>query len=105
MATGSPTAARTVSLSAQRSGRVHGRAVLVTKPWGTAVQLSLTGLPAAGPFELQVAESAGVYEDSATWGATSNGVVDVQGATSIAAGHVATIRVLGPSGVLVMRSL
>lgn len=85
--------------------RGAGEAKLVTKPWGTAVTLSASQLPRVGPFTLEVAGTDGRRERAAVWGATSNGVAEVVGATSLRARDIRSVVVIGPDGpVLSTRS-
>ncbi len=81
-------------------GAASGTAALADKPWGTALTLDATDLPATGPFTLQVVGADGRTQLAATWGRTPNGRAVVAGATSLHRDDIASVRVLGPAGTV-----
>ncbi len=93
-----PTRGRTLPVVSMNGEAVTGRATLTGKPWGTAVEIELSGLPAAGPFTLQVSDGHGHADPAATWAPTGNGRAIVQGASPLVTANVATLTVTGPDG-------
>ncbi|MFE6946622.1 anti-sigma factor family protein [Streptomyces chartreusis] len=87
-----------LALSASDSSTVSGRATLAAKPWGTAVTLDISGLPARGPFTLWVMTNSGRREQAAVWGPTQTGRVHVTGATSATMPQIASVSVLDHAG-------
>lgn len=81
-------------------GAPTGRAVLDPRPWGTAVTLSAVGLPADGPFALEITSRTGNHERAASWGTTSDGHAQVTGATSLPPGSIERLQILGPDGLV-----
>lgn len=75
-----------------------GNVQLVAKPWGTALTVTLSGLPRSGRFVLQATGRDGAREQAAAWGATTNGVAKVVGATSLTPGDVTSVSVVGADG-------
>lgn len=75
-----------------------GNVQLVAKPWGTALTVTLSGLPRSGRFVLQATGRDGAREQAAAWGATTNGMVKVVGATSLTPGDVTSVSVVGADG-------
>lgn len=95
-----PPAPATVALRAAAGYETVGAAVLAARPWGTAMTLQLDGMPAAGPFRLEVTGTDGSRQVAATWGETPTGVVVVSGATALAPDQVRVIRVVGAAGTV-----
>lgn len=93
-----PTRGRTLPVVSMSGEAVTGRATLMGKPWGTAVEIELSGLPAAGPFTLQVSDGHGHTDPAATWAPTGNGRAIVQGASPLATANVVTLTITGPGG-------
>ncbi|MFD1722397.1 anti-sigma factor family protein [Amnibacterium endophyticum] len=91
---GSGTAAPRTAFTATGASAVTGDAVLVTKPWGTAINLELDDLPTAGTFVLQIDSSAGRSETAATWSAAARPQVRITGATSVSVTDIRQIRVV-----------
>ncbi|MFF9568658.1 anti-sigma factor family protein [Streptomyces sp. NPDC014685] len=82
---------------------VSGRATLMTKPWGTAVSVTLADLPtgAPGPFVLQVSSMDGRTEQAATWAITPSGSVTVTGASTLRLPDIRSISVMDHAGGMV----
>ncbi|MGW2083969.1 anti-sigma factor family protein [Streptomyces sp. NPDC001880] len=82
---------------------VSGRATLTTKPWGTAVSVTLADLPAGapGPFVLQVSSMDGRTEQAATWGITPSGSVTVTGASALHIPDIRSVSVMDHAGRMV----
>lgn len=89
-----------VELVAPTGSAASGSAALVTKPWGTELHLSLTRMPARGPFRLEAEDSAGSVEIAATWGTTTRRAALVVGASSRPPDQLRGLRVVGPDGVV-----
>ncbi|MBI1757855.1 MAG: zf-HC2 domain-containing protein [Actinobacteria bacterium] len=79
----------------------HGGARLDARAWGTSVSLSLTGMPAADSFVLQVSDDSGEAEQAGSWGSTPSGKAEVTGATSMPLDHIVALRVLDAAGRVV----
>ncbi|SDY91051.1 Putative zinc-finger [Modestobacter sp. DSM 44400] len=93
-----PSAVR-FALTASAGASAEGDVELVAKPWGTALTVHVSGLPAEGPFSLEVGGSTRqTAEQAATWGATPSGSAELVGASSLPPGEISTISVLGPDG-------
>lgn len=86
------------SFGAAAGATTSGHVRLQAKPWGTALSVDLTGLPRSGRFVLQTTGRDGAREQSASWGATTTGVVKVVGATSITPDDVTRVAVLAADG-------
>ncbi|GAY12787.1 anti-sigma factor [Pseudonocardia sp. N23] len=70
-----------------------GSGVLEAKTWGTALQLTLTGLPPAGTYQAYATSHDGRTEVAASWGATPSGRATVQGATAIQRADLAEVEI------------
>lgn len=86
------------------TGTGSGEAALTARPWGTSLALTAAQLPTHGPFTLEVTSRSGTAERAATWGTTSDGHVQVTGATSLQPGDIDRVQVRGPAGVLLQSS-
>ena len=96
-----PATAAVVELRPTTSGATGtGTALLDPRPWGTSVTLTATGLPATGPFTLEITDRSGGRERAASWGTTADGHVQVTGATSVTPQAISLIQIVGPDGVL-----
>lgn len=91
-------AQREATFSPAAGSATTGRLQLLAKPWGTAISIELSGLPRSGRFVLQATDAAGAHEQAAAWGATSNGVVRVVGATSWRPDDVTQVAVMSAGG-------
>ncbi len=67
------------------AGAVAGRAEAYGRPWGTAVELDLRGLPRRPAYTLWAVATDGRRQAAATWAPTDAGVVRLQGACAIPA--------------------
>ncbi|MPZ82693.1 MAG: hypothetical protein GEV28_20745 [Actinophytocola sp.] len=75
-----------------------GDATFRQKPWGTEVSVSLSEMPADGPFTLRVYGVRGHVEQAATWGPTPNDTVRVTGAVSMPIAMVDSVTVTDRHG-------
>lgn len=91
----SAVAQRDATFSSAAGSATTGRLQLLARPWGTAISIELSGLPRSGRFVLQTTDATGAHEQAATWGATTNGVVRVVGATSWRPDDVTQVAVVG----------
>ena len=70
-----------------------GQLRLEPKPWGTAVQLRLHGLPPAASSTASAVDDRGVRSPVATWGPTADGSAEVTGATALPGARLRSITV------------
>ena len=84
------------------SAGAHGQTKLESKPWGTAVALDLTGLPAGERFIAWVLADDGTLDQAATWSSTPDGRAHVTGASAITRRDVARLRVTTAEGTLLL---
>ncbi len=75
-----------------------GTGDLAARPWGTAVALDLTGLPAADGYLAYAVHRDGSGEVAATWGATPDGHAAVDGATAIPRTELAAVQIRTTDG-------
>lgn len=75
---------------------------LSARPWGTAVELRLTGLPAATGYVAYAVARDGHTQVAASWGATPDGHAAVTGATAIPRTDLASVQVRTPDGHTVL---
>lgn len=79
-----------------------GTGSLDARGWGTAVELDLSGLPAAPRYVAVALARDGYGEVAATWGATASGRAVVSGATAIPRGELAAVEVRTADGRAVL---
>jgi len=84
-----------LAMTAGRGLTTAARISITHKAWGTAISLHADDLPTTGTFTLQAIADDGTFEPAATWGATTTGKANVDGATSIQAEDLGQIRILG----------
>ncbi|GEL24939.1 hypothetical protein PSU4_38930 [Pseudonocardia sulfidoxydans NBRC 16205] len=70
-----------------------GSGVLEARAWGTALQLTLSGLPPAGSYQAFATAHDGHTEVVASWGPTPSGRASIQGATAIQRADLAEVQV------------
>ncbi|ODU24879.1 MAG: hypothetical protein ABT15_19905 [Pseudonocardia sp. SCN 73-27] len=70
-----------------------GSGVLEARTWGTALQLTLSGLPPAGSYQAFATSHDGRTEVVASWGPTPSGRATIQGATAIQRADLAEVQV------------
>ena len=92
---------RTVAMRSAEGDVTTGVVGLTQKSWGTAIWIRLGDMPHAGVFTLWATDDQGHTELAATWGATADGVCDLNGATSIPTAHLRSVSVLGPGNSVV----
>lgn len=97
--TTSPTA---VSLVAASGSTSRGQTSLTARPWGTSVDLELSGLPQEQRFVVWVVSADGTRQQAATWASTPDGVARVTGASALARSEVAAVRVTTSAGALLL---
>ena len=95
----SPTALR---LLAAPGSPARGVTSLTARPWGTSVDLDLSGLPKGQKFIMWVLATDGTRQQAATWASTPGGVAHVTGASALARTHVAAVRVATTQGALLL---
>jgi hypothetical protein len=79
-----------------------GAVALEPKPWGSAVLLDLTGLPAEGPFTAVAIGTDGARHEVASWGVTPTGVAVVQGASPLPPDRVSRVEVRASDGQVLL---
>lgn len=89
-------------LAATAGSSAQGGARLTARPWGTAVELDLTGLPPGERFVVWLVSTDGTREQAATWGSTPDGVARVTGASALGREVVGAVRVTTTRGRLVL---
>ena len=75
-----------------------GTGGLSARPWGTAVVLTVTGLPAATGYVAYAMGRDGRGEIAATWGVTPDGHAAVTGATAIPRADLAAVQIRTTDG-------
>jgi hypothetical protein len=68
-----------------------GQVVLISKTWGTEVEIDLQGLPADDHFVAWVVSTDGGWEQVAAWGPTPLNGARVTGASSIPTSDVESV--------------
>lgn len=79
-----------------------GSGVLEARTWGTALQLTLSGLPPAGSYQAFATSHDGRTEVVASWGPTPSGRATIQGATAIQRADLAEVQVRTNDGRALM---
>jgi hypothetical protein len=79
-----------------------GDATMIEKAWGTDLLITLDDMPPTGPFRLEVVGVDGSVERAASWGVTPTGHAVVEGASALKPADVEAIRIVGPSGALLV---
>lgn len=87
-----------IAVSPAAGAGVSGEATFTQQPWGTAVSISVRGMPANGPFSLRAHGVRGRIEQAATWGTASNDAIQVTGAISMPIPMVESIAVVDGYG-------
>jgi len=95
----SQAALRLVTASGSNS---RGETSLTARPWGTSVDLDVTGLPRGQRFVVWVVSTDGTQQQAATWASTTDGVAHVTGASAIDRTEVAAVRVTTAAGALLL---
>lgn len=75
-----------------------GTGGLSARPWGTAVALTVSGLPAATGYVAYAVGRDGRGEIAATWGVTPDGHAAVTGATAIPRADLAAVQIRTTDG-------
>lgn len=99
---GPGTTSTAIALDAAAGSHAQGETRLSARPWGTSVDLDLTGLPTGRRFVVWVVSADGTREQAATWASTPDGVAHVTGASALARGSVTSVRVTTTRGRLVL---
>lgn len=87
-----------VRLVAEAGSDSRGETRLTAKPWGTSVDLDLSGLPRDERFIVWVDSTDGPGEQAATWASTPTGVARVTGASALDPTEVTAVRVTTAEG-------
>lgn len=90
-------------LTASVGFHATGEAILKSKPWGTSLDLKVTGMPQNGPFTLRVISVDGRQEQAAAWATTSKAKMAVVGATSMHPSDITSLAVYDNRGHMVAR--
>lgn len=93
-----------IQLAATSTTSAAGTVRLASRPWGTAVDLELAGLPKGRRFVAWVIGDNGRREQAATWSSTANGVSRLSGACSIPLGEIAAVRIATDAGELLLQT-
>jgi hypothetical protein len=100
-APGTPAAGPLLAMTAGKGSATAAQISITRKGWGTAITLHADALPTAGTFRLEAIADDGTVEPAASWGATTTGRANVNGATSIQAEDLGQIRILGPNDAVI----
>lgn len=96
---GSPADISLVTVSGSDS---RGETSLSARPWGTSVDLDLSGLPSGQRFVVWVVSTDGTRQQAATWASTPDGVAHVTGASALKRTDVTAVRVTTAKGTLLL---
>ena len=99
---GPETGQATLRLVAASGSNSRGETSLTARPWGTSVDLDLSGLPQGQRFVVWVVSADGTRQQAATWASTPDGVAHVTGASALDRGDVAAVRVTTTAGALLL---
>lgn len=91
-----------LSLVAASGSNSRGETSLTARPWGTSVDLDLSGLPQGQRFVVWVVSADGTRQQAATWASTPDGVAQVTGASALERSEVASVRVTTSAGALLL---
>jgi hypothetical protein len=96
------------ALQAVRPSPVHATAVLVSKPWGTEIELHCrydTGVAAGVPYGLRVYDKDGGEQpySAGTWTLTPGKVTDFTGGVAIARDDIAKMQITLPDGTAILQ--
>lgn len=81
---------------------VHAAVTAATRPWGTALGLHLQGVQPGQHCQLVAVGRDGRTEVAGSWQATYTGQADITGATAIALGDLASLRVVTTDRILLV---
>lgn len=96
------TSQTTVSLVTASGSSSRGETILTARPWGTSVDLDLSGLPLGQRFVVWVVSADGTRQQAATWASTPDGDAHVTGASALDRSEVAEVRVTTTAGALLL---
>lgn len=99
---GSQTGQAAVRLVATSGSNSEGETRLTARPWGTSVDLDLSGLPRGERFVVWVVSADGTRQQAATWASTPDGVAKVTGASALDRNEVTAVRVTTSAGALLL---
>ncbi|MGV1009245.1 MAG: anti-sigma factor family protein [Dermatophilaceae bacterium] len=91
-------AATQLSAAPQSGSAAQVDMALVSKAWGTELQLTATKLPTQGHFTLWVVDDAGTAVQVATWGATPAGAAILTAASAVPTPQIRAVEVRADSG-------
>lgn len=75
-----------------------GTGRLSERPWGTAVELDLSGLPSESGYRAYALSRDGGSEIAASWGATADGHAAITGATALSRADISSVQIRTASG-------
>jgi hypothetical protein len=88
---------RTASATNEASG-VHALLQLKRQPWGTALRLSLDGLPSGTHCHLVAVLTNGRRQDAGTWQSTYEGLANINAAADARPDQLSSVDVLNERG-------
>lgn len=88
----------------QASSHVSGQVMLITKPWGTELVLSLKGMPAGAKCVARVSGAHGIVETIGNWGPTPTHAAELQLATDMTPGNLANVTIATVTGQSLLRT-
>lgn len=91
-----------IGLVAAADSHSRGETRLSARPWGTSVNLDLSGLPTGQRFVVWVVAADGTRQQAATWASTPDGQAHVTGASAFDTGDVSEVRVTTSAGTLLL---
>jgi len=91
-----------ISLVAASGSDSRGETSLTARPWGTSVDLDLSGLPSGQRFVVWLVSTDGARQQAATWASTRDGVAKVTGASALDRADVTAVRVTTTKGTLLL---
>ncbi|MEP6816828.1 MAG: zf-HC2 domain-containing protein [Marmoricola sp.] len=97
-----PTGPAAMPLVATTGSHARGETRLTPRPWGTSVDLDLSGLPTGQRFAVWVVSKDGTRQQAATWASTPDGVAHVTGASALDRTDVSAVRVTTAAGALLL---
>lgn len=89
-------------LVATSGSQARGATSLTPRPWGTSIDLDLSGLPTGQRFIVWVVATDGTRQQAATWASTPDGVARVTGASALERTDVSAVRVTTAAGALLL---
>lgn len=85
------------------SSGARASAVLLAQPWGTSIDLTISGVAPGDHCQLVVVSKTGTEEVAGTWEVSYAGQASIDGATSIAPAQLSSLSIVTTSGVDLMK--